>query len=242
MEQEERLALMERYCQSRDIALRNVLVTEYLYLAQIVAKKYAGRGVEYEDLIQIASVALIGAIERFDCGKGIRFETYALPTLSGVVKHYFRDRSRVIRLPRGIGENLRIISVESECLYQTLGRAPTVQEIAERVHLSVEVVVEAMEASQSVSVSSLDAEAGEDETPLIELLKSEEDGFARAENRELLEKVLEKCSNTEKKILNMRFFEELSQRETARRMNVSQMYISRTERKLLTKFREAFME
>ncbi len=241
MEQEQRQRLMERYCASRSIELRNELVTAYLYLAEGIARRYAGRGIEYEDLKQIASVALIGAVERFDCSKGIRFETYAVPTLSGVVKNYFRDRSRVIKLPRGIGENVQRITLAGEKLYQTLGRVPTVQEIASSAGLSEEAVLEAMEATQSVSVSSLDAEMGEDETPLIELLRGEDGAFEQVEVRDLLANVLEKCSDTEKQILEMRYQEELSQRETAKRLGVSQMYISRVERKLLTRFREAFM-
>ena len=242
MEQNQRSGLMERYCQSRDVSLRNDLVTEYLYLAENVAKKYAGRGVEYEDLKQIASVALIGAIERFDCTKGIRFEAYAVPTLSGVVKNYFRDMSRVIRLPRGIGENLQRVRLAEESLYQSLGRVPTVQELVQSTGLSQEAVLETMEAAQSVSLSSLDQEVGEDETPLIDLLRGEDGRFEQSENRDLIDRVLAKCSDTEKAIVSMRFFEGMSQRETARQMGVSQMYVSRMERKLLNKFREAFME
>ena len=102
------------YCRTRDVGLRNELVEAHMYLANIVARKYAGRGVDTEDLQQIAAVALIGALERYSCDKGIKFSTFAVPSITGVVKNYFRDRSRTIRMPRSIGERVQKITLARE--------------------------------------------------------------------------------------------------------------------------------
>lgn len=178
MEQEKRQKMLAEYCKTRDVGLRNELVTEYMYLADMVARKYAGRGVEYDDLKQIAAMALIGALERFSCDKGIQFSTFAVPSMTGVVKNYFRDRSRIIRMPRTIGERVQKITLAREALTQELMRAPTPREIAERCGYSEADVLEATEAMQSLSLTSLDAQVGEEEdTPLASMLGQEEAEF-----------------------------------------------------------------
>ena len=236
---QEKLAL---YCRTRDVGLRNELVEAHMYLANIVARKYAGRGVDVEDLQQIAAVALIGALERYSCDKGIKFSTFAVPSITGVVKNYFRDRSRTIRMPRSIGERVQKITLAREELTQELMRSPTMAEIAERCNLKVADVIEAIEATQSLSMQSLDVQAGEDEdTPLWSLLGSEDEGFDNVEMRELLAQVMQTLSDAEKKILQMRYFEERTQRDIANEMGVSQMFVSRVERKMLARFREALV-
>ena len=237
---QEKLAL---YCRTRDVGLRNELVEAHMYLANIVARKYAGRGVDVEDLQQIAAVALIGALERYSCDKGIKFSTFAVPSITGVVKNYFRDRSRTIRMPRSIGERVQKITLAREELTQELMRSPTMAEIAERCSLKVADVIEAIEATQSLSMQSLDVQAGEDEdTPLWSLLGSEDEGFDNVEMRELLAPVMQTLSDAEKKILQMRYFEERTQRDIANEMGVSQMFVSRVERKMLARFREALVD
>ena len=131
MEQEKRQKMLAEYCKTRDVGLRNELVTEYMYLADMVARKYAGRGVEYDDLKQIAAMALIGALERFSCDKGIQFSTFAVPSMTGVVKNYFRDRSRIIRMPRTIGGRARP-SPRSSCVPRPLGRSRSAAAIPRR--------------------------------------------------------------------------------------------------------------
>ena len=243
MEQEKRQKMLAEYCKTRDVGLRNELVTEYMYLADMVARKYAGRGVEYDDLKQIAAMALIGALERFSCDKGIQFSTFAVPSMTGVVKNYFRDRSRIIRMPRTIGERVQKITLAREALTQELMRAPTPREIAERCGYSEADVLEATEAMQSLSLTSLDAQVGEEEdTPLASMLGQEEAEFENIALRDLLQKVMDKLSDAERKILHMRYFEERPQRDIAPEMGVSQMYVSRVERKMLARFREALRE
>ena len=232
--------MLSRYCETRDVGLRNELVTEYMYLADAVARRYAGRGVDYEDLRQIAAMALIGALERFSCGKGVKFSTFALPTMTGVVKNYFRDRSRTSRMPRTIGERVQKIALAREELTQELGRTPNIEELAKACGLSEADVLETIEATQSLSMTSLDQQIGDEEdTDLGAMLGREDGGFEDVEMRDLIRKVMEKLSDAEKKILQMRYFEEHSQREVAAEMGVSQMYVSRVERKMLARFREA---
>ena len=231
MDQQEIQKKLSEYCRTRDLALRNELVEAHMYLADMVARRYAGKGVETEDLRQVAAMALIGALERYSCGKGIKFTTYAVPTITGVVKSYFRDRSRTIRMPRSIGERVQKISLARERLTQQLGRAPTAEELAGACGLRTADVLEAIEATQSLSVASLDALSGEDEdTPLWALLGS------------MLSGVMSRLSDAERRILHARYFAERSQRDIAQEMGVSQMYVSRVERKMLARFREALQE
>lgn len=243
MDQETIQLKLAEYCRTRDVALRNELVEAHMYLADMVARKYSGRGVELDDLKQIAAVALIGALERFSCDKGIKFSTFAVPSITGVVKNYFRDRSRTIRMPRTIGERVQKISMARERLTQELGRTPNTSEIAAACGLKDADVLEAIEATQSLSVTSLDVQAGEDEdTPLWSLLGSEDEEIETVALRDLLRQVMETLSDAEKKILHMRYFEERSQRDIANQMGVSQMFVSRVERKMLARFREALVE
>ncbi len=243
MDQEKTQNMLKEYCRTRDVSLRNELVTQHMYLAEMVARKYAGRGVEYDDLKQIAAVALIGALERYSCDKGIKFATFAVPSMTGVVKNYFRDRSRTIRMPRTIGERVQKITLARETLTQELMRAPTTREIAQRCGLAEADVLEAVEATQSLVMTSLDAQVGDEEdTPLADLLGREEMEFENIALRDLMEKVIDKLSDAEKRVLKMRFFEERTQRDIAGEMGVSQMYVSRVERKMLSRFREALSQ
>lgn len=243
MDQESIQLKLAEYCRTRDVALRNELVEAHMYLADLVARRYAGRGVDLDDLKQIAAVALIGALERFSCDRGIKFSTFAVPSITGVVKNYFRDRSRTIRMPRTIGERVQKISLAREQLTQKLGRSPNTEEIAQACGLKVADVLEAIEATQSLSVTSLDVQAGEDEdTPLWSLLGSDDEEIENVALHDLLRQVMETLSDAEKKILQMRYFEERSQRDIANQMGVSQMFVSRVERKMLARFREALVE
>lgn len=243
MDQDKIEMMLAEYCRTRDVNLRNELVTAHMYLADRVARKYAGRGVEYDDIKQIASLALIGAIERFSCDKGIKLATFAIPSMTGVVKNYFRDRSRTIRMPRAIGERVQKITLARELLTQQLMRVPTTKEIADECMLSEGDVLEAIEATQSLSMLSLDYMVGvDDDTSISALLGQEEAEYENIALRDLLEKMMDKLSEAEKKILKMRYFDERTQRDIANEMGVSQMYVSRVERKMLSRFREVLID
>ena len=140
-------SLLAEYCRTRNIELRNQLVGKYLYIAEIIAKKFTNRGIEYDDLYQVASLALIKALERYDITKGYKFSSFATPTIVGEIKNYFRDKSRLIRLPRKESEYIKKIENAKSHLSNKLGRSPTPDEIAEYLGITSEQVLELMESS-----------------------------------------------------------------------------------------------
>ena len=228
--------LFQRYRETRDIAVRNEIAEKYLYIAAVIAKKFAGRGVEYDDLYQVAALALVKGIERFDPDAGVKFSTFITPTVTGEIKNYFRDRSRLVHIPRRMAELKSALRRQAEELTKSLGRAPTARELAEQAGVSEEEVVHCMEAGITLS---LDSPVGEDGgTRFADVLRDDSDAFEKIELRDTIESAMKSLSETERTLIRLRYGSELSQTETARRMNVSQMYVSRLERKILDKLRE----
>ncbi len=228
--------LFEKYRESGDIALRNEIVEKYLYIAAMIAGKFAGRGVEYDDLYQVASLALVKGVERFDPAKGVKFSTFITPTITGEIKNYFRDHSRVVHLPRQINELRTSIRKAAEELTVERGHNPTAREIAERLGVSEEDVLSCAEAGGVVSLDRNVSE--EDGMTYHELIAAADDSLEDFENRDVVRSVLAGLSGAERKLLKYRYGEELSQTETAKRLGVSQMYVSRLERKVLEKLRK----
>lgn len=241
MAEEKTNELFIRYKKTGDISLRNQIVEKYLYIADILAKKFVGRGVEYDDLKQVASLALLRGIDRFDPSLGMQFSTFITPTIAGEIKNYFRDKSRLVKIPRKLGEigaQVRKFSSEYEAKN---GVKPNVKEIAEGLGVSEEFVVRALEVSGTVSLDGMTA--GEDgEQSLYGVIDSGEDGYEKFETKEMLRAAMEILSDTEKQVVKYRFVDELSQSETANKLGVSQMFVSRLERKLLVKLKERLME
>lgn len=230
--------LQERYCNDRDIDTRNILVNHYMYIAEILAKKFLFRGVEYDDLLQVASLALIKALDRFECGKGFKFSSFATPTIVGEIKNYFRDHTRMIRIPRRDSELIKQLDVLANQLSAKLGRTPSAEELAGETGLPLERILELMEEKTASYTLSLDKNIDDDEeTELSALLGTEEKAYAALEDIEFLKKSLGSMSIMERKLLGLRFVESMSQREVARIMGVSQMYVSRMEKKILEKLR-----
>ena len=151
-------ALLVQYALTRSIELRDRIVECYLYIAEIVARKFSGRGVDYDDLYQVAALALVKGVERFDAEKGVKFASFITPTMVGEVKNYFRDRSRTIRLPRRAAQLARELRETKNILEQKLGRSPKVSELAESMGLSDAEVLEAMELGNAMTPASLDAQ------------------------------------------------------------------------------------
>ncbi len=227
--------LFQQYHETHDVALRNQIVENYLYIAQVIAKKFSGRGVEYDDLVQVASLALMRGVDRFDPARGVRFSTFITPTITGEIKNYFRDHARVIHLPRAVSELRADIRDTDDRLTVELGRKPTAQEIASALGVSEEEVVSGAEAG---TVVSLDRPTADGDTTFHELIAAPDDGgIEQMENRDLLNSALEKLREAERTLIRHRFVEGLSQAETAGRMHVSQMCVSRLERKTLAKLR-----
>ncbi len=205
----------------------------------MVARRFSGKGVEYEELYQVASLALIKAIDRFDPTRGIRFITFALPTMAGEVKNFFRDRARLIRTPRSGAALLREIEETRAILEQEFLRSPTLDEIAARARLPLESVVEAIAIANSRAVASLDAEPSDEESgSLADLLGQDEQGFEDFETREAMRTAISRLDETERMCVRLRFYENRNQRETAKVLGVSQMTVSRMERRILEKLRK----
>jgi len=230
--------LLAEYSSNKDTALRNELVERHLYLAEIIAKKFVNRGIEYDDLFQVASLALIKAIERFDASKGYKFSSFATPTIVGEIKNYFRDKSRTIRLPRRESEMMKQIASARETLAGELNRIPSADEIAEYLDIPVEQVLEVLEVSHSTVIASLDyMEENSGHGSLLSYIGSDEENYEMVENVDFLRQAMEQCNDLERQIIEERFFREKSQREVADMIGVSQMYISRMEKKIINKFR-----
>ena len=232
-------ALFARYKETGDIALRNQIAEKYLYIAEVLAKKFVGRGVDYDDLKQVAALALLRGIDRFDLSLGMQFTTFITPTITGEIKNYFRDKSRLIKLPRRLGEvSLAVRKFSAE--YQTeKGVKPSVKTIADALNFSEEEVIKALEISGTVSLDGMTNGAdGEEDKSLHALLGDGEDAYENFETRESLLSAMRDFSETEKRLIEYRYKDELSQSETARRLGVSQMFVSRMERKLLLKLKD----
>ena len=241
--------LFRQYRETKDVAVRNKIVEKYLYIAAVLAKKFVGRGVEYDDLYQVACLALIKGVERFDESKGLKFSTFITASRLRHLGLYaggiqvtvrdpnFRDRSRLIHLPRRVAElRVSLKKASDEILSQT-GKKPTIKQLAERLHVSEEEIVRAMEAGGVVSLDRTTEKEDDEGMNFYDILASDDGALESFENRDAIRSAVKGLNETERTILDYRFRQELSQTETARRMGVSQMYVSRMERKILEKLR-----
>ncbi len=236
--------LLREYARTGNPTIRDRVVESNLYIASIVAKRFSGRGVDYDDLYQVASLSLFKSIDRYDPDRGVKFSSFVTPTMIGEVKNYFRDRSRLIRLPRRGGELIRTVEKSRETLLGTLGRQPTAEELAQEAGARVEDVLEALEMRGAASPISLDAMPLEDDenAPLSTFLGTLDTGYERFERGDMLKRAMEGLDDRQRKIIRMRFFENKGQREVAQAIGISQMSISRAERKALSKLRQALEE
>ena len=238
MTDEKTMELFIQYKQTGDVKLRDKIAEKYLYVADIVAKKFVGRGVEYDDLRQVAALALIKGIDRFDPSRGLQFSTFITPTIAGEIKNYFRDEARIIRLPRKLGELHAKVKKFSAEFETERGIKPTIQEIATALSCAEEEVVQALEIN---SVSSLDGEIkGEDgETgTLYSLIADKNNYFEELEEKETLKAEMQDLSPVEQDLIRYRYYENLSQNATAMRLGMSQMSVSRLEGKVLKKLKD----
>lgn len=211
---------------TRDPALRDELVAAHLGLAHQLARRFANRGEPYDDLVQVASMAIVKSVDRFDPDRGVEFSTFATRTTVGELKRHFRDRGWAVRAPRRIQELYLELGQVVGTLSQELGRSPTVAELAEATGAGEEAVLEAMEAGQGYRNASIDVPDRQDET-LASRLGSEDTTYSAVDDRALLAPALEKLAPRERTILRLRFFEGLTQSEIASRVGVSQMHVSR---------------
>ena len=233
-------ALFARYLDKRDPVDREMLVERFLPLARQLARRYQRPEEPFDDLFQVACLGLVKAIDRFDLEREVAFSSYAVPTILGEIKRYFRDRTWSVRVPRDLQElALKVDRAVSE-LSLDLHRQPTVEEIGAKVGADEEDVLEALEASGAYKATSLESPRGsEDESgdTLGDTLGTEEHGFALAEDRATIEHLMRSITPREREVLHLRFAEDLTQAEIGERIGVSQMQVSRIIRQSIARLR-----
>ncbi len=227
------------FARTRDPRLRDELVEAHLGLAHQLARRFTNRGETYDDLVQVASIALIKSVDRFDPERGVEFSTFATRTVLGELKRHFRDKGWAVRAPRRIQELYLELGHVIETLSQEHGRPPTVAEMARVTGASEEAVLEALEAGQSYRATSIDV-PGRQEDPLASRLGDVDSGFADTEDRMVLALSLARLPERERLILNLRFVEGLTQSEIADRVGISQMHVSRLLTASLAKLQDVF--
>jgi RNA polymerase sigma-B factor len=233
--------LLRRYHESGDLEAREQLIEQYLPLVRSLARRYANRGEPLEDLVQVGSIGLIKAIDRFDVDRGVELTTYATPNIIGEIKRHFRDKGWSIRVPRGLQElNVRLSAI-LERLTVELERSPTIPELAEAADASEEDVLEALESSQAYTTVSLSAPGGSGEDGELDPLESLgelEHEYEVSEDRAVLAPGLDILDERERRIVYLRFWEGLTQSQIAAQVGISQMHVSRLIRRALEKVRE----
>lgn len=233
--------LFFQYKKSGDPKIRDRLITTYSNLVEYLARRFKNRGEPLDDLIQVGMLGLIKAIDRFDVERHVEFTTYATPTIIGELKRYFRDKSWAVRVPRRLQELNSQINKISGRLTQSLGRSPTIGEIADYLKLSEEEVIEAVETGEAYNFVSLESSiASNDEGfSLLEYIGEEDKHLANLEDRANLIKVLSSLGKREQQIIYLRFFQGLTQTEIAAKLDISQMHVSRILRDTLQSLRRS---
>lgn len=241
MDEREADELFRKYRLTGDIKLRNRLVENYFNIAEILAKKFSGRGVEYDDLLQVASEALISGVEKFDPDLGNRFTTYVTPTITGMIKNYFRDFSRSVRLPRRVYTVAAKVREAQNEYYKDTGAQPTIAYLADKLGYSEELIMEALECRAPVSLDTrVNGEDGEKDAALYDAIPAA-DNFENFEDAEALKTEIEKLDPTEKQVITLRYIQGKSQAEVGKILGVSQMFVSRAERKIVEKLKDALI-
>jgi RNA polymerase sigma-B factor len=238
---EERL-LFTRLAQSRDSALRDALVERYLPLARQLARRYQRPDEPLDDLVQVAALGLVKAVDRFDASRSVAFSSYAVPTILGEIKRHFRDRTWSVRVPRDLQEMALRVERTVDQLTRELHRQPSVTELAERVDAGEEQVLEALEASGAYRAMSLETPRGseaEGTETLADSVGGEEDGYMRAEDRATIAQLMRSITPREREVLRLRFEEDLTQAEIGELIGVSQMQVSRIIRQAVSRLRHA---
>lgn len=234
--------LFKNFSKNKDKETRDTLIERHLYIAEILSKKYSNRGIEYDDLYQVASIGLIYAIDRYDINKGYQFSSFATPTIIGEIKKHFRDKGWTIRVPRRIQELSKKINNAKVLLSQELQRSPTVEDIANYLECTEEEVLETMEASKVYTPQSLDitydSNNDDKDINLSDFIGEEDAHFTKIENIDFLTKTMEKLNDVEKKILIERYFNKSTQVSIAEMLDISQMTVSRIEKRVLEKLRK----
>ncbi|WP_406365664.1 RNA polymerase sigma factor SigF [Streptomyces sp. NBC_00645] len=222
--------------------LRNQLVRMHLPLVEHLARRFRNRGEPLDDLTQVATIGLIKSVDRFDPERGVEFSTYATPTVVGEIKRHFRDKGWAVRVPRRLQELRLALTTATAELSQLHGRSPTVHELAEKLAISEEEVLEGLESANAYSTLSLDVPDTDDESPAVaDTLGAEDEALEGVEYRESLKPLLEDLPPREKRILLLRFFGNMTQSQIAQEVGISQMHVSRLLARTLAQLREKLL-
>ena len=245
MTQKSDKALLRRYHEEGDLAAREQLIEQYMSLVRSLARRYSYRGEQFEDLVQIGAIGLIKAIDRFDIDRGVELTTYATPNIIGEIKRHFRDKGWSVRVPRGLQELNVQLSRLVEQLTVQLARSPTIPELAKAAGVEEEEVLEALESGRAYTSLSLSVGGGggdDDDLDPLESLGTEEHQYELSEDRAVLAPGFKVLDDRERTILQLRFFEGLTQSQIAQQVGISQMHVSRLIRRSLEKIREEIAE
>jgi RNA polymerase sigma-B factor len=239
--------LLIRYHEEGDASAREELVERFLPLARQLARRYQRQNEPLDDLMQVASMGLVKAIDRFDPARGTAFSTYAVPTILGELKRYFRDSGWAVHVPRGMQERVMKLDQASQELHRKLGRSPSASELADELGLTSEEVLEAMEAASAYDAISLEEQRGSEsrdsqEPTYADSLGTEEERYELVEYGASIAPTMKALSERERLILHLRFVEDLTQSEIADRIGVSQMHVSRLIRRALARLRAVARE
>jgi RNA polymerase sigma-B factor len=233
--------LFNRFKSSGDRALREQLVMTYLPLARTIARRYQSPRVPAEDLVQVATIGLMKAIDRYDPDRGVAFSSYAVPTMVGEVQRHFRDHTWGVRPPRDLQERAQRVMAVNRTLGAELGRPPSAGEIAEKLQVSLEDVVEALQACDARDTTSLDRPrvVGEETDTLADTIGSDDGEFDRVEQAITADLLMTRLDEREREIIRLRFHEDMTQSEIGERIGCSQMHVSRLVRGAIAKLSEA---
>jgi len=235
----EQLAALEAGTSEHE-KIRAALIERHLPLVTFMARKFADRGEPLDDLIQVGTIGLIKAIDRFEISKGFEFSTFATPTIVGEIKRHFRDKTWAVRVPRRLQELGASVTKATNELTQKLDRSPTPKEIAKHLGITVDEVAEALESNSAYSTISLDI-TSDTSTSIGDSFGALDEALEGVEYRESLKPLLAQLEDREKRILQMRFFENLSQSQIATELGISQMHVSRILNKVLSHLREGLI-
>jgi RNA polymerase sigma-B factor len=231
--------LFERWAEHREVPARDALIERFLPLARKLARRYAGSSEPYEDLVQVASLGLVKAVERFDPSRGFAFTSFAVPTIVGELKRYFRDTAWALHVDRGAQERARRIAEARRVVSSRRGRSPTVPELAEYLECSEEEVLDGLQTSEAYDTVSLDAPRGDGEADRrLDALGGEDGRLGLVDDQATVFAAAQCLPERERRILYLRFGEDLTQAEIAERVGVSQMQVSRLLRKSVRRLQE----
>lgn len=239
METKQEENLFREFKKTGNREIRNKLVEKYMYIAEILAKKFVGRGVEYDDLFQVATEGLISGVEKYDPDMGTQFTTYITPTVTGMIKNYFRDHTHTIRPPRKLYSVAAAVRSEVNEYYKRTGTTPTAKQLSQKLGFSEEQVIEALEYRTPISLDIKIHSDDENDGHLYDIIPDTSNTFEKFEDKEALREEVAKLDPTEQKVIVLRFVQGKSQSEVGKILGVSQMFVSRAERRILEKLREA---